>query len=417
MAERQHTTPMLIRGDKVAPLHRLPFEKHPFDESWLQALLFSHPALIPFRDIEPIFADSISVCRELPTQAGPVDLVYANSHGFITLIETKLWRNPGARRSVVGQIIDYARSMSRWSYDDFIDAVRRAGGGTGEDPLVESLRECSDDFDESRFIDSVTRNLRLGRFLLLVVGDGIREDVEHMTEYLQRSPQLHFTLGLVEIGLYSPDRERTDELIVQPRIVARTREVERAIVTIRGDIKPGDVEVSFPPVNPIIPPPRRTITEQEFLEELRAAGGPDIVEFSSSVIADAANHDLEVQWGTFGPSLRYVDDEAGMVITFGRRHRAGVLGETQLVREQCEAAQLPKHIWEEYLADLAALVPGATREDWVSVRSGKQNSMVTMGHGAKGPKPPLRSLAPKKDEWFELIDRTIERIREALGSK
>jgi len=48
-----------------------------------------------------------------------------NSSGYLTLVETKLWRNPESRRTVIGQIIDYAKELSRLSYEGLLDAIRR----------------------------------------------------------------------------------------------------------------------------------------------------------------------------------------------------------------------------------------------------------------------------------------------------
>ena len=60
----------------------------------------------------------------------------------------------------------------------------------------------SEDMDERDFIDSVSRNLRRGRFLLLIVGDGIRESVEHIVDFLQEYAHLNFGLALVEFGIF-----------------------------------------------------------------------------------------------------------------------------------------------------------------------------------------------------------------------
>ena len=54
--------------------------------------------------LNPDISDSLPVVRELPTPAGPLDILYINPKGFLSLVETKLWRNPEARRSVVAQI-------------------------------------------------------------------------------------------------------------------------------------------------------------------------------------------------------------------------------------------------------------------------------------------------------------------------
>jgi hypothetical protein len=55
--------------------------------------------------------------------------------------------------------------------------------------------------DEIAFHDAVSRNLKRGRVLLLIVGDGIREGLETMTEFLQQHAGLHFTLSIIELAL------------------------------------------------------------------------------------------------------------------------------------------------------------------------------------------------------------------------
>ena len=99
----------------------------------------------------------------------------------MTVVETKLWRNPEARRKVVAQIIDYAKDLARRSYSELVAAVKTATGSTDADPIVAAACE---EGDETAFIDHVSRNLRLGRFLLLIVGAGIREGVEEMSKWL-----------------------------------------------------------------------------------------------------------------------------------------------------------------------------------------------------------------------------------------
>jgi hypothetical protein len=51
---------------------------------------------------------------------------------------------------------------------------RRATGKDGN-PLLELVRAVDPEVDEIQFNDALTAYLRRGRFLLLIVGDGIRE--------------------------------------------------------------------------------------------------------------------------------------------------------------------------------------------------------------------------------------------------
>lgn len=417
MPNYQLTTPLIVRGEEATRLHRVPFSEKLFDESWLQELLFKHPGLIPFHDIEPIFSDSIPLVRELPTPAGPLDLLYINSKGFITLVETKLWRNPEARRSVVAQIIDYAKEMALWSYEDLINALRKAGMKSNRDPLIETLQEIEgDEFDERRFIDQVSQNLRLGRSLLLIVGDGIQEGVEQMVSFLQQTPQLGFTLALVEIGLFREHPEKQDPLFVQPRILARTREITRAIVEIKVPVKLGDIDVTLPS-EPEQKKLRRKITEEEFVEQLQKVAGAEAVKFARWVLDNAESHDLQIDWGEAGPMLKYIDPATGKFFTFGQLLRHGVFTMPYLWGSFVGYG-LPLDICRDYIDEIAKWVPLASRRKFTS-KDGrlKWEQLVYGKNPQKSSHPPLIALAPYKEHLMEAIDNAIKSIRKVLDNE
>jgi len=208
----------------------------PFSERELQAILARHPQLLPVAHFDPLFGTPVCIGREISTGAGPLDLLYVSPSGYLTLVETKLWKSSEARREVVAQIIDYTRRIVQWDYsrleEAFVTYARQYG--LPQQGLIPHVTDQSgEDIDEMAFTDAVNRNLRLGRLLLLIVGDGIREGVEEMTDYLQHAPNLQFTLGLVELGCYGvttgPGSPAT---LIVPRVVMRTAEVTRAIVQI-----------------------------------------------------------------------------------------------------------------------------------------------------------------------------------------
>ena len=91
--ERQHGTPLYLRtlDDSSAgePLRRVSLTDAEYNEAWLQDLLFRSPQLLPIAEIEPVFAPLIPVCKELPTGAGPIDLMFVNGEGLLTLVECK----------------------------------------------------------------------------------------------------------------------------------------------------------------------------------------------------------------------------------------------------------------------------------------------------------------------------------------
>jgi hypothetical protein len=104
---------------------------------------------------------------------------------------------------------------------------------------------------EANFVDRVSRDLRHGRFLLLIAGDGITEGTQRIGEYLQAQAGLAFDFGLVEIAEYRFDDPATgtERRIMQPRLLARTAVIERHV--IRQEV-PGIV---IEPVEDVMAPP------------------------------------------------------------------------------------------------------------------------------------------------------------------
>ena len=101
------------------------------DEATLRDLLFLHPQSLPIPAIDAAYGGAIAVCKELSTPAGYVDALYVNAHGRLTLAEFKLWRNPQARREVIGQILDYTQELASWGYEDLQREVSRRLGKRG----------------------------------------------------------------------------------------------------------------------------------------------------------------------------------------------------------------------------------------------------------------------------------------------
>ena len=421
MKDRQFVTPVLVRDGEATPLRRVPLDERTFKkERDLQALLFAHPTLIPVGDIEPIFDRLRPLARELRVGSGFIDLVFMNDEGYLTLVETKLWRNPEARRTVVAQIIDYASNLSTWTYDELRQAVlvsRNENAVASSDPLVDLARDGDDNMDEREFVDRMNRNLRLGRFVLLIVGDGIHEGVEQMADFLNQTPQLQFTLGLVEMSLYALDPEaEPPEFYVQPRIVARTREVTRAVVEIKTTVQPDEIHVSVPSAPPKAQSGRTNITESAFLEQLSQSSSPEVVTFAQSVLEQAPAHDLTIEWGEAGPLLKYEDAETGHSFTFGQLNRMGSLSSTQRLSRRCQKLRLDASIYQDYLDQVAALIPGATRRRFRAPSGKEWEQLATSDSPNKG-NPPLATLVTHGPEWFEIIDATVRKISAALENR
>ena len=272
MTTSQYTTPVVVDLDglNIEPLESLSLlaaGSGGYDEDWLQNLLFQQPGLLPIGDIEPAFETAVPVCRELPTGVGPLDLVYINRQGLLTFVECKLWRNPEARRKVVGQILDYAQEISRWSYEQLDAAVAGSYRHNGKS-LWEIARDSFGLTDEAVFIDRVIRHLKSGTFLLLIVGDGIRESTENIAGFLRDYAGLSFAFGLVEQSMFLIPG--TSRILVQPRVLAKTVELGRLIVRA----EPGVVIESESRTPERVIKTQPTLTEAILIEEI--AGTSDL---------------------------------------------------------------------------------------------------------------------------------------------
>lgn len=227
----QHGTPLIVGPD--GSTESLKSTSEEYYEEWLQNLLFKHPEALPIDEIDRTYTPAIPIGMELYTPAGYIDALLATPKGRLIILETKLWRNPEARREVVGQILDYAKELSRWTYADLQREVSRCTGRSGNELFkIVAAAGTADSLTEAEFVDEVSRSLHDGRFLLLICGDGIREDVAAITDFLQRQGTLHFTFGLVEIAMYDmPEKQ----YLVQPRILAQSAIVKRTVVSLESE--------------------------------------------------------------------------------------------------------------------------------------------------------------------------------------
>lgn len=282
-------------------------ESRPSDEkteSWLQQLIFENPTLLPVEEFDESFAPLISLGREISTPIGSIDNLYISPVGQITIVETKLWKNPDKQRTVVAQIIDYAKELSKWSYDDLDRAVLKAAR---QENLSEkkSLDQLISPYLSDAgltlpdFQERVISNLQSGEFLLLIVGDKIAPNVAFLSEAIHGSPGLDFTIGLIELQLH-PLNEYTDwPLLVIPDIVGRTVEHVRGVIKIQYETEKPKVavEINEEP----LPERKGHITKEIFLQRIPDDLQPIYDKWLNSWLQAK---DFNIYWGTSGFSLR-----------------------------------------------------------------------------------------------------------------
>lgn len=388
---KQHSRPVIIKNNQAKTLEKISLNSTSYNEDWIQKICFENPNLLPLEELEPTFEGMIPICRELSTDSGSIDLIFINEYGFITIGECKLWRNPEARRKVVGQVLDYAKDLAKWDYEKFERECLKAGK-CSEKNLLEIVQKYYPDTDEASFIDSIQNNLKKGRFLLVIIGDGIRENMEELANYIHRNANLNFTLGLIEIPVYkNPDE---DELIITPRILAKTKEVERIIYRISETNEDVQQAESKEEVS-------QTISETVFFERLeKVIGKEKIKELKSFLESLSSDLNMITKLGRgkrLSLNLKSGDDvynfasiqEDGDVMFYGIVYKTGEIGD--------------KNIGINYLKELASITKGKVETkykewSWSVKRNGKYINIV--------------EYLWIKDEWVKLIEETMNKINE-----
>ena len=260
-------------------LKRIPFMSGSYNEAWLQRLIAMHPALLPADDVGPEFTPLVCIGREVPVGSGEtqgyIDNLYVTPSGHIVIVETKLFRNMESRRTVVAQIIDYAKELQKWDAE-MLDAVARAY--TCKE-LGQSFRIIDimvkqgylADSDGAELVDNLNKNLSSATFLLLIVGDGIRSGVQQLADFLNENMAMNFRLALAELELY----QRGEDVIVIPHLLTRTTVIERFSFP---EPKNTDRKRDERPRAPIA-------SQKEFIEIFASRGGYD-ADLLAEFIAD-----------------------------------------------------------------------------------------------------------------------------------
>lgn len=134
---------LLVRGDDGwRPVDGAPFSS---GEQEFQGL------------IQDIFGDLLGaqidvpavVAREVVTpDGGRIDVLAIDAAGVVSICECKLERNAGARRAVLGQVLEYGGALLNMPADDFLErvssALRRRDPSRGD--VMEEMARLTDDW-------------------------------------------------------------------------------------------------------------------------------------------------------------------------------------------------------------------------------------------------------------------------------
>ena len=253
-------------------------------EDTLQELVAHHPELLSGEQMDPTDPRRwILVGRE----QGIADIVggghrWALDHLLIdqdaipTLVEAKRSASSEIRRSIIGQMMEYAAHATRtWNVDDIRQAFENSMGAEGRDPddVLADLLQTHGELDANEFWQRVETNLRAARLRLLFVADGIPDELTRVVEFMnEQMPGIEVLA--VEIKQF---RGASGQTLV-PRVIGRTAAPGKSLTSGR----------------------RRT-NRDEFLNRIPSTVGKQAANRLLDVAIECGVHP---SWGNVGVSIR-----------------------------------------------------------------------------------------------------------------
>ena len=206
-------------------------------EDELQALIAEHPELIDGEQVQP--GDPrrwILIAREkgIAETSGSgarwaIDHLIVDQDAVPTLVEVKRGSNAEIRRTVVGQMLEYAaHAAQNWTAEGLRNAFESSSIGWGRTPdeALGQLLQVDGDPDADRFWEEVAKNLAAKRLRLLFVADEIPDSLVRVVEFLN-SQFRDIQVLAVEIKQFRAGSAQT----LVPRVFGRTAGVSGRMKT------------------------------------------------------------------------------------------------------------------------------------------------------------------------------------------
>ena len=220
-------------------------EEEPFStEAAIQALVAEHPEVLDGEQIRPGDCRRwLLITREKgiseSAQSGArwaVDHLIVDQDAIPTLVEVKRGANPEVRRTIVGQMLEYAsHAAGTWTGGELRQVFEDNSLAQGVDPeeALDEVLQADGNPDADAFWQKVATNLAARRLRLLFVADEIPDPLQRVVEFLnEQMPGIEVLA--VEIKQFRNEAMQT----VVPRVLGRIAKVSghsTATPTLRRD--------------------------------------------------------------------------------------------------------------------------------------------------------------------------------------
>ena len=201
-------------------------------EEELKRYIIEHPSLLQLDSVTNDHVDHITVGEEWYMGPGRADIVLLGSDAILTVVETKLKRNPEARRAVIAQVMEYGAYVSEWTAGELHDEIETFLGsekcpqalrGKSVDEAIGVLLEDASASEDARdFLARVEQNLRAGRLRLIVAIDEVGEEAQKIVTFVNSFST--FDIFLLKISEYKDE----GTTILVPQLMGYARKVRQS---------------------------------------------------------------------------------------------------------------------------------------------------------------------------------------------
>ncbi len=251
-------------------------------EDILQELIADYPELLAGEQMDPgnprrwiLVTREKGIAETVDTgHRWSIDHVFIDQDAVPTLVEAKRGSNTEIRRTIVGQLLEYAAHATlTWGVEDLRSVFEQ--GNTDHSALIAGLLDIGEEVDEDAFWNDVETNLNARNIRLLFVADEIPDSLARIVEFLNaQMPRIEVLA--VEIKQFKGKTNRT----LVPNVIGRT---------------------SKPSISSRPRQPGRRLTRNQFLLQFDDV---QVRNATEQLLDVAANASALIYFGTRGVSIR-----------------------------------------------------------------------------------------------------------------
>lgn len=229
--------PSIIVQDADGDARVLPSKPFAYEDI-LQRHIADLPSLISLETVADEPVSFMTIGAEWPVGTGRADIVLIGSDGVLTIVETKLSRNPESRREVIAQLLEYAAYLSEWTIyevqsraEEFFQSdkcPREYRNKTLDELLADFLQDSVDSIDS--FKGQIEQNLRQGRMRLIVAVDEVGEQAQKIVTFLNSYSS--FDIYLLQVAEHE---DKDGRRIFVPSLYGYARKVATTRARVEWD--------------------------------------------------------------------------------------------------------------------------------------------------------------------------------------